>query len=35
MERRGYDPFTPVEIAPWRRQLIVWRAARWPRHIFR
>ena len=35
MERRGYDPFTPVEIAPWRRQLIVCRAARWPRRIFR
>jgi len=35
MERRGYDPFTPFEIAPWRRQLIVCRAARWPRRIFR
>jgi len=35
MERRGYDPFTPVEIAPWRRQLIIWRAARQPRRIFR
>src|SRR5262249_36054828 len=21
MERRGYDPFRPIEIAPWRRQL--------------
>ena len=35
MERRGYDPFRPIEIAPWRRQLRIWRAARWPRRIFR
>lgn len=29
MERRGYEPFqTPVEIAQWRRQWILWRAAR-------
>ena len=35
MERRGYDPFTPIEIAPWRRQLRIWRAARSPRRIFR
>jgi len=35
MERRGYEPFTPVELAPWRRQLIIWRAAKRPRHIFR
>jgi phytoene synthase len=35
MERRGYDPFVPVAIAPWRRQLIIWRAARRPRRIFR
>jgi 15-cis-phytoene synthase len=35
MERRGYDPFTPVELAPWLRQLIIWRAAKRPRHIFR
>jgi phytoene synthase len=34
MERRGYDPFTPIEIAAWRRQLILWRAAWWPRRIF-
>ncbi len=34
MERRGYDPFTPIEIAAWRRQLILWRAARWPRRMF-
>ena len=30
-----YDPFMPVELAPWRRQLIIWRAAKRPRHIFR
>jgi phytoene synthase len=34
MERRGYNPFTPIEIAAWRRQLILWRAARWPRRMF-
>jgi phytoene synthase len=29
MERRGYDPFTtPVEIPQWRRQWMLWRAAR-------
>ena len=35
MERRGYDPFTLIEVAPWRRQLRIWRAARSPRRIFR
>ena len=35
MERRDYDPFRPIEIAPWRRQLRIWRAARWPRRIVR
>jgi len=35
MERRGYDPFVPVEIAPWRRQWLIWRAARRPGRIFR
>src|SRR5262249_30416109 len=35
MERRGYALFTPVELAPWRRQLILWRAAKRPRRIFR
>jgi phytoene synthase len=35
MERRGYDPFVPVEIPPWRRQWLIWRAARRPRRIFR
>jgi len=34
MERRGYDPFAPVEIAPWRRQWLIWRAARQPVRIF-
>jgi phytoene synthase len=29
MERRGYDPFhTPIEVAQWRRQWTLWRAAR-------
>ena len=29
MERAGYDPFhTPVEVAQWRRQWTLWRAAR-------
>jgi phytoene synthase len=35
MERRSYDPFTPIEIAPWRRQWCIWRAARRPARIFR
>jgi phytoene synthase len=35
MERRGYDPFVPVAIAPWRRQWFIWRAWRRPRRIFR
>src|SRR5262245_30104242 len=35
MERRGYDPFVPVAIAPWRRQWHIWRAGRRPRRIFR
>jgi phytoene synthase len=34
MERRDYDPFVPVEIAPWRRQWLIWRAARRPARIF-
>ncbi len=34
MERRDYDPFTPVEIAPWRRQWLIWRAARGPGRMF-
>jgi phytoene synthase len=35
MERRGYDPFVPVEIPPWQRQWLIWRAARRPARIFR
>jgi phytoene synthase len=34
MERADYDPFVPVEIAPWRRQWLIWRAARRPARIF-
>ena len=34
MERRDYDPFVPVEIAQWRRQWLIWRAARRPERIF-
>src|SRR5262249_48446556 len=28
MARRRYDPFKPVALPPWRRQWILWRAAR-------
>jgi phytoene synthase len=28
MERRGYDPFVPVGVPQWRRQWLLWRAAR-------
>jgi phytoene synthase len=28
MERRGYDPLRSVELPQWRRQWILWRAAR-------
>jgi phytoene synthase len=28
MERRGYDPLVPPELAQWRKQLILWRASR-------
>ena len=35
MERSGHDPFTPVEIPQWRRQWILWRAARRPRAMAR
>ena len=29
MERRDYDPFTtPVDVPQWRRQWLLWRAAR-------
>lgn len=35
MERRGYDPFTFEPSPVWRRQWLIWRAARNPRRIFR
>ena len=35
MERGDYYPIVPVEIAPWRRQWLIWRAARRPSRIFR
>ena len=34
MERSDYDPFAPVEIPAWRRQWLIWRAARRPDRIF-
>jgi 15-cis-phytoene synthase len=34
MEWSDYDPFQPLGIAPWRRQWLLWRAARNPRRIF-
>jgi 15-cis-phytoene synthase len=34
MEGRNYDPFHPVEVAPWRRQWLIWRAARSPDRLF-
>jgi phytoene synthase len=34
MERRGYDPFVPVDLAPWRKQWLIWRAARNPARVF-
>jgi phytoene synthase len=34
MERRDYDPFVPEEIAQWRRQWLIWRAARQPGRMF-
>jgi phytoene synthase len=34
MQRRGYDPFRPAALALWRRQYVLWRAARNPRRIF-
>ena len=35
MERRGYRPFAPQQISPWRRQWLLWRAARDPNRIFK
>lgn len=34
MEKRGYDPFRPDALPAWRRQYLMWRAARDPRRIF-
>jgi len=34
MERRSYRPFNPPELPQWRRQWILWRAARRPSRIF-
>ncbi len=33
MERSDYDPFRPPDIAPWRRQWRIWRAAKNPQRI--
>ena len=35
MERPGYQPFASQQISPWRRQWLLWRAARDPSRIFR
>ena len=34
MDRRGYDPLQFKPLAPWRRQWLLWRAARDPNRIF-
>ena len=34
MERRDYEPFAPMEIVQWRRQWLIWRAARRPARMF-
>jgi phytoene synthase len=34
MERTGYRPFKFQPLSPWRRQWLLWRAARDPRRIF-
>jgi 15-cis-phytoene synthase len=34
MERRGYDPLRPFEFPQWRRQWLLWRAARRPQRMF-
>jgi 15-cis-phytoene synthase len=34
MERADYDPFRPPELPQWRRQWLMWRAARRPSRIF-
>ena len=33
MRLEGSDPFSPAEIAPWRRQWLIWRAARNPARL--
>ena len=35
MERSGYQPFALNQISPWRRQWLLWRAARDPSRIFK
>jgi 15-cis-phytoene synthase len=35
LERRQNNPFRLIEIPSWRRQWIIWRAARDPRRITR
>ena len=34
MQRSDYDPFAPLELAQWRRQWLIWRAARRPAQMF-
>lgn len=34
MERPDYDPFSPPDIPQWRRQWLIWRAARRPARMF-
>jgi phytoene synthase len=34
MERADYDPLAPPELSQWRRQWLLWRAARRPTRIF-
>ncbi|HEY2185496.1 MAG TPA: phytoene/squalene synthase family protein [Xanthobacteraceae bacterium] len=34
MERKEYQPFAPIIVPPWRRQWLIWRAARRPERIF-
>jgi phytoene synthase len=34
MEQDNYQPFERFVLAPWRRQWLIWRAARWPERIF-
>jgi 15-cis-phytoene synthase len=34
MERRNYDPFAPDDVARWRRQWLIWRAARRSSRMF-